>query len=67
MAQELKDAVVGFKVCIWDYVPAGHSTQQAAVDVSSSPGTWYWQEEAHRMGQHPAPFHEAAALGRVRV
>ena len=52
MAQELKDAVVGFKVCVRDYVPAGHSTQQAAVDVSS-PGTWYWQEEAHRMGQHP--------------
>ena len=52
MAQELKDAVVGFKVCVRDYVPAVHSTQQAAVDVSS-PGTWYWQEEAHRMGQHP--------------
>ena len=52
MAQELKDAVVGFKVCIRDYVPAGHSTQQDAVDVSS-PGTWYWQEEVHKMGQHP--------------
>ena len=53
MAQELKDAIVGFKVCIKDHVPAAHSTGAAAVDASQR-GTWYWQEEAHRMGSHAA-------------
>ena len=53
MAQELKDAIVGFKVCIKDHVPAAHSTGAAAVDASQR-GTWYWQEEVHRMGSHAA-------------
>ena len=53
MAQELKDAIVGFKVCIKDHIPAAHSTGAEAVDASQQ-GTWYWQEEVHRMGSHDA-------------
>ena len=65
MAQERK-TLVRLQGLHHDYIPEGHSTQQAAVDVSS-PGTWYLGRRGGRDGPAPAPPHEAAALGRVRA